>query len=58
MNYKEAVKEELQEENLKNLWEEITAAYEEGRVEEIIKRHGKEIVNEFNKLLNSLETKL
>lgn len=60
MNYKEAIKEKIQEENCKNLWEEISAAYEQGveeGIENILSKKADEIVNNFKDLLNILKRK-
>jgi len=60
MNYKEAVKEKIQEESCKNLWEEIASAYEQGGeegVKALLSKKADEIVNKFEELLNSLEKK-
>lgn len=61
MNYKKAVEEKIQEEFLKNLWEEITTAYEQGGEDEIKKKLSEKaslIISNFEKLLKKLEQKL
>jgi len=60
MNYKEAVEEKIKEESCKNLWREITTAYEqsgEEGIKTILGKKADEIVNKFQELVEQLRKK-
>lgn len=61
MSYREIVEKNINEESLKELWREISTAYEEGGeegVKALLAEKANEITTEFKKLLEQLKKKL